>query len=279
MMKKISILISMGLLVFLHGLAEPLSFRDIEVSAGQAAVWYLYHNGFAVKTQSALIIFDYWEPMDPPENPSLFNGFIDPEEIREEKVYVFTSHGHGDHYDEKILAWKDAIPDITYIFGWPNENIPDVITFDKQRHSKSIGLLSVKNIYHEFDGIPESAFVIEVDGLTIYYAGDHGNGPRALNPVYKDNIDYISGQAPRFDLVFLSVFGSPGYVGELYAVKKFAPKVMVPMHFGDREARAQDFVDSASSLFKKTRFWYPLKKGDGFFYTGDQISSLKERRK
>ena len=268
----------MSLLVFLLGLTAPPSFRDIEVSAGEAAVWYLYHSGFALKTQSALIIFDYWEPMDPPEHPSLFNGFINPEEIREEKVYVFTSHGHGDHYDGKILSWKDSIPDITYIFGWPNDKIPDAICFESRRIKKQIGPMSVKNIHHKFDGIPESAFMIEVDGLNLYYSGDHGNSAGTLNPIYKDNIDYMAGQSAQFDLVFLSVFGGPTYEGELYAVEKFAPKVMLPMHFGDQEARAEAFVELASPKFINTQFWYPQKQGDCFFYSGGQITALREKR-
>ena len=277
MMKKVSIFAALVLFSVLFALAAP-SDQEIEVSAGEAAVWYLYHNGFALKTQSALIIFDYWEPMDPPEHPALSNGFINPDEIREEHVYVIVSHGHGDHYDEKILSWKDSIPDITYIFGWPNTRIPDAICFGSRRITKQIGPMSIKNIHHKFDGIPESAFLIEVDGLTLYYSGDHGNSPGALNPIYKDNIDYLAGQASQFDLVFLSIFGGPTYDGELYAVKKFSPRVMLPMHLGDREARAKELVDRASPKFIKTQFWYPKKQGDGFFYSGDQILPLRKNR-
>jgi len=56
--------------------------------------------------------------------------------------------------------------------------------FGKDRISQSFGPLEVKNIFHDFDGIPESAFFIEVDGLAIYYSGDHGNSPGALNSIY-----------------------------------------------------------------------------------------------
>ncbi len=56
-------------------------------------------------------------------------------------------------------------------------------------------MLKISNIYHDFDNIPESAFLIEVDGLTIYFSADHGNSPGKLNPVFKDNIDYMAGQS------------------------------------------------------------------------------------
>jgi hypothetical protein len=45
-------------------------------------IWYLSHSGYAVKTKSALLIFDYWEngqdgnPEDSPPSFSLANGRI-----------------------------------------------------------------------------------------------------------------------------------------------------------------------------------------------------------
>jgi len=32
---------------------------DIQLKNGEAAVWYLFHCGWAIKTSSALMIFDY----------------------------------------------------------------------------------------------------------------------------------------------------------------------------------------------------------------------------
>ncbi len=252
-----------------------LNLSDIQLKNGEAAVWYLYHNGWAVKTSSTLMIFDYWELFERTEGPSLFNGFIDPNEIKDQDVYVFMSHGHGDHFDEKILEWEKVIPHITYIFGWPAHEAQSHFAYGKDRISKSFGPLEVKNIFHDFDGIPESAFLIEVDGLTIYYSGDHGNSPGALNPVYKDNIDYMSQHRNEFDLIFLSIFGSPTYEGELYAVEKFKPRVMLPMHYGAREARAKEFVTIAQTKYSKTKFWYPLKQGDSFLYKNGDILPLK----
>jgi L-ascorbate metabolism protein UlaG (beta-lactamase superfamily) len=248
---------------------------DIQLKNGEAAAWYLFHSGWAVKTYSTLMIFDYWEPMRKPEQPSLFNGFVNPDEIKDQNVYVFISHGHGDHFDEKILEWKKVIPNITYVFGWQAQEAQIHHAFGEDRISKSIGPLQVKNIFHNFDNIPESAFLIEVDGLIVYFSGDHGNSPGALNPVYKNNIDYISQQSNELDLVFLSIFGSPTYDGELYAIEKFKPLVMLPMHYGGRESNAERFVTLARSKFTRTTFWYPLNKGDGFLYKKGKIFPLK----
>jgi L-ascorbate metabolism protein UlaG (beta-lactamase superfamily) len=248
---------------------------EIQLDTGEAAVWYLFHSGWAVKTSSAFMIFDYLVETPKPEHKSLFDGVINPDEIKDQNVYVFISHGHGDHFDKNILKWKKVIPNITYVFGWQAQEAQNHLAFGKDRLSKSIGPLKVKNIFHNFDSIPESAFLIEVDGLTIYFSGDHGNSPGALNPVYKDNIDYMSQQSDVFDLVFLSIFGSPTYDGELYAIDKFKPRVMLPMHSGGYESGAKGFVKRARSKFPETKFWYPLNKGDRFLYKKGGIFPLK----
>lgn len=246
------------------GKQESDNASNIQLKKGEAAVWYLFHSGWVVKTFSALMIFDY-----------LPDGFINPNEIKDQNVYVFISHGHGDHFDRNIMKWIEVIPNITYIFGWQAREAQGHHAFGKERLSRSIGPLKVKNISHSFDNIPESAFLIEVDGLTIYFSGDHGNAPGALNPVYKDNIDYMSQQSDGFDLVFLSVFGSPTYDSELYAIDKFKPRVMLPMHYGGRESMAERFVALARSKFPETEFWYPLNMGDRFLYKKGEISPLK----
>jgi hypothetical protein len=61
-----------------------LNLADIQLNKGEAAVWYLYHAGWAVKTISALLIFDYWELFERTEGPSLFNGFVDPSDIKDQ---------------------------------------------------------------------------------------------------------------------------------------------------------------------------------------------------
>ena len=255
------------------GRGKQDKISGIQLKHGEAMVWYLFHCGWVVKTSSVLMIFDYMVETGKPGSRSLSNGIVDPEEIKDQNVYVFVSHGHGDHFDRNVLKWKETIPNITYIFGWQGKETQGNCAFGEERTSKTIGPLKIANIFHNFDVIPESAFLIEVDGLTIYHSGDHGNSAGALNPLYKDNIDYISQQSKQFDLVFLSIFGSPTFDGELYAIDKFKPRVIMPMHYFGREADAEGFVSLAISKFPKTTFWYPLKKGDSFIYKNGEIKN------
>lgn len=274
--KKIAFFLLLTASIALLSAAQsPVHLSDLQLEKGEAAVWYLFHAGWAVRTAHTLVIFDTLVETGETDKLSLSDGGIDPDEIKDLNVYVFISHSHGDHFDEKILEWQKTIPNITYVFGWFAPETEGHVAFGRERTSKAIGPMKVKNIYHDFDNIPESAFLIEVDGLNIFYSGDHGNSAGALNPVYKDNIDYMSQQSDRFDLVFLSIFGSPTYEGELYVIEKFRPLIMLPMHYGGRESGAKSFVELARPKFPNSKFWYPLKKGDRFIYKNGEIFPLK----
>jgi hypothetical protein len=94
------------------------------LNPGEAVVWYLGHCGYAVRTQNHFLIFDYQERHDGreaklrPAQPSLENGFIIPDEIKNLRVRVFATHEHEDHFDRVIFRWQETVPDIAYYFGW-----------------------------------------------------------------------------------------------------------------------------------------------------------------
>ena len=63
-------------------------------------ITYIHHSAFLVETDSACLLFDY------------FDGDLPP--IPEEKpLYVLSSHIHGDHFSEKIFSLDH--PRVTYL--------------------------------------------------------------------------------------------------------------------------------------------------------------------
>jgi ankyrin repeat protein len=88
-----------------------------KVGKKEAVVWFLGHSGWAVKTRNHLLIFDYFPEGENPANPGLCNGHVDPAEIANQKVAVFASHHHGDHFSPAIFEWRDQVTDITYFLG------------------------------------------------------------------------------------------------------------------------------------------------------------------
>ncbi len=239
-----------------------------ELEPGQAVIWYLYHSGWAVKTRNHLLIFDYTEPPARPARRSLDSGSIEPVEIAGQNVTVFVSHRHDDHFDPLILEWRAVVKDIRYVWGWEGEGSPEDVHFGRERRSFTASGLEVLNISHDFDGIPESAFLVKVDGLTLLHAGDHGHSRGLGNPIFKDNVLYLAGQAPRLDLLFTPTFG-----GEIDALKMLKPRVAFPMHDGGNERQYAKFSDKVRALGLDVAVGAARRTGDRFFFSGGKLTS------
>lgn len=238
---------------------------------GEAYVWYLGHSGWAIKTKNHLLIFDYSPMRSIPAELSISNGHVVPSEIKDQNVFVFVSHAHADHYDPEIFNWEKSIENITYIFGWqPRENRKSNIYIAEPQKKKRIDGLEILPIYHEFDEIPEAAFLLKVDGLVIFHSGDHGSTGEVMNPVFKDNIDFLAKNANGIDIAFISQFSSKNgdavNKGDLYTIEKLKPRVTFPMHRGGGEHLYKKFAQEAAENGAKTRFSCAEKRGDRFFY-------------
>ncbi len=250
----------------------------IDLKKGKAYIWYLGHAGWAVKTKNHLLIFDYvWVPRSGniPENPSLADGYIDPAEIKDLSVFVFVSHRHGDHFDPMIFEWKKSVRNIRYIFGWEADQNPQYHYLTEPKTKRTIDGVEIFNINHEFDGIPEGAFLVKGDGLVIYHSGDHGSTGEESNPLFRENIDYLAQQEKKVDVAFISQFGNRagGEVnnGDLYTIDKLGPKVTFPMHQGGGERFYTNFAEEARHKGAKTQIICAKKQGDRFFYQDGKI--------
>lgn len=251
---------------------------DQELSEGEAIVWYLGHSGWAVKTQNHFLIFDYWEagyPAPPgggiekPDDASLAKGYIEPSEIANENVYVFVSHAHSDHFDKAIFAWEKSITKITYIFGWKASENPEYVHMTDPRGHKNLGDLEIHTVSHQFDDIPEVAFLITVDGVVIYHAGDHACGSEGCMDQFIENLSYLSGLEKTVDIAFHPTFG-----GEYRMLEKLSPRVMFPMHGGGREHEYKKFAVQAGARGVKAQIVSAEKKGDEFTFGNGLITQV-----
>ncbi len=239
---------------------------------GEAKIWYLGHSGWAIKTKNNLLIFDYWRGQYDFETPSLSNGMIDPDEIKNENVYVFCSHHHQDHWDPIVFDWN--LPNATYIFGH-NPAGYDGFTFMEPRQTKTFGDLEVTTIKATDAGV---AFMVKVDGLTIYHAGDHGNMDAEIDGPYEQELIYLHDKGFKPDIAFLPIsgcnFGNVELVkeGVYYFMDKMKPGVLIPMHSGNNEQRYRQFADEAAEKGYKTDFFCAENRGDRFNFTKDTKS-------
>jgi len=255
---------SVAELLISHGATKPddiienygrSRYLDKNLKKKEAVIWYLGNCGWAVKTKNHLLIFDYWQYGKNPDNPLLANGRINPEEIKNQDVFVFVTHSDYDHYDEVIYTWEKFNKNITYIFGWDVGKKPEYIWMkpDESRKINDIEVFSVK-----MKGVEAVTYLVKVDELVLYHPGD-GSSEQWID------IDKLKKISNEFDIVFLTVFG-----GALTTADKLQAKVMFPMH--GNETQYQAHAQEAEKRKIGTKVHYAENRGDRFFYSEGKIS-------
>lgn len=241
-----------------------------DLAVGQAYIWYLRHSGWAVKTKSAVLIFDYWDDAPAPDRKLLANGHIDPEELKGFPVYVFVTHEHADHFDRQILDWKKTIPGIQYIFGFENEATTGGV-YAAPRTQRTLGPLTITTIQSNDAGV---GFAVQVDGLTLFHAGDHANNSlETANNTFYPEIDFLAGNGIRPDVgFFLNMFGCGMTLPEafrqgiFYAVEKLNIKAVFPMHGANREWVYGNLAEDVVQNKIKVQVGVAVNRGDRFFF-------------
>jgi ankyrin repeat protein/L-ascorbate metabolism protein UlaG (beta-lactamase superfamily) len=230
---------------------DVASLLAMPLKDGRAIVWYLGHCGFAIKTRSRLLIFDYLSRGTSPGKPSLANGFVNPEEIKNQDVVVFVSHNHPDHFDPAILSWQSTVKNITYAFGWRAGKGGRTIDLTAPRAVRKLEGMEILTVNDEHDDVPEVAWLVSVDGLAIYHSGDY-MGPL---DAFRADMDYLLAQAGKPDIAF---------VGQFRQAEALAPKVVFPIHAWDREYMYGAFAREAVAKKLPSRVLCPENKGDRF---------------
>ena len=241
------------------------------VNPGEAAIWYLNHSGWAVKTAYNLLVFDYWQQNEAPDKLCVNSGYFCSEQMKDKKVTVFVSHSHADHYDKNIFTWKKDIEDITYVLGF-NDEIDTKYTYLKPHETQTVNGIKVTPIISTDSG---EGFLVEVDGVTIYHPGDHANGNQVDPSEHNNEIDILAKKYQNIDIAF---FPSSGCrfrdkvalkQGVYYTVEKLQPKVAFPMHGTTHEDTAYpEFAKEANKKTDGTAFISTIScKGDRYFYT------------
>lgn len=242
-------------------------FLERRLEEGEAVVSYLGNAGWAVKTTNRLLIFDYTEDERKADEASLLNGHILPEEIQGQKVYIFVTHDHVDHFIPAIYGWKKSLQNIQYIFGFKPKETPDSFQVMNPREEKTVDGMTIRTIASTDAGV---GFLVQADGLVILHTGDHANRTKELENPFSDEIDYLAGMDLNPDIAFLSIKGC-GFrdtdavkTGVYYALAKLDPKAVFPMHASGDEYFYHSFAVEAADQNFKSEFVCAENKGDSF---------------
>lgn len=219
----------------------------------KAKIHYLYHSGFIVETDLNILIFDYFNDNGESEYRSLESGVIPDEVLKTDKdVYVFASHGHLDHFNPLIFEWRNLNPKIEYILSSDIEMEEDYPKCNVISEGESI---QIKNMTVKAYGSTDIgvSFLVKADGISIFHAGDlnwwHWNGEsdrfnRRMARSFKAKIEKLKGEA--IDIAFFPVdyrLRDKYSIGGEHFIENLAPKLFVPMHFGDHPEITRDFAE------------------------------------
>ena len=186
-------------------------------------VTFIEHSGFSVEMSETVLLFDYYK------------GTI-PKFPTDKRIFVFASHGHGDHYNPEIWKLKDRYPDITYILSDDIQTKEDAVMMGPHEKKEIRGIHS-ETLKSNDMGV---AFLVQAEGKTIYHAGDlnwwHWNGePDEDNEYYKktfqEEIRRLEGTKIDVAFMLLDPRQEDKYCwGMNYFLEKVHPRRVFPMH-------------------------------------------------
>ena len=190
-------------------------------------ITYIHHSCFLAETESACLLFDYFEGELPP--------------IPENKpLYILASHNHHDHFSEAVFSLNH--PKITYLLSWdiPAGRVPEgkKVHFLQPQEIWTDGLLSLETYRSTDEGV---AFWCCLDGKQLYHAGDlnhwYWEGEdedwnRDMTDSYRAEIAKMAGR--KADAAFLPVdprLEQWFYLGADDFMQQVDADVIFPMHF------------------------------------------------
>ncbi len=211
------------------------------------------------------------------------NGHINPKELADQRVTVFVTHEHRDHYDTTIFDWQNGLDDITYVYGFRPERLPQnrqtgyhgpAYEYIGPREHKDINCLDVTTIAANDAGV---GYLIRVDGLTLYHAGDHAGWAPNRREGYIAEIDFLDEQVDELDLAFVNVTGCHTHdtaalaEGTWYTLEHLRPAAWFPTHAAGREYIYGQFAHKAQNHPYGERIACPENRGDKFLYKMGRI--------
>ncbi|AGF57489.1 L-ascorbate metabolism protein UlaG (beta-lactamase superfamily) [Clostridium saccharoperbutylacetonicum] len=134
-------------------------------------ITYIEHSCFSVEFENVVLLFDYYK------------GQL-PEFEKDKIIYVFSSHMHHDHFNMSIFELLKEYPNIKYVFSSDikiafgrslfnmhgvTDDIYEKIEFMRSNDVLETIDLKIETLNSTDEGV---AFIVTVDGKTIYHAGD-----------------------------------------------------------------------------------------------------------
>ena len=190
---------------------------------------YIHHSGFALETESFIMVFDYW--MDP---AGIMPTLCD----KGKHIYVFSSHFHEDHFTREIFSWKEQ---------YTSTNFTYLLSKDILRHRRAEkeeanawlakgGTWEDENLKVFATGSTDSgvSWIVECEGKRVFHAGDLCNWDISDEKRFIGELKDIHKITDSFDIVMFPVdarIGKHYTLGGKQFLDRFRVGTFIPMHF------------------------------------------------
>lgn len=142
-------------------------------------VRFIHHSCFLIEVDDCVLIFDYFDGNH--VNGYHFEGKL-PDYEADTKIYMFASHSHQDHYDMDILRFIERYPNLKYILSKDirispnflkkhgiNPEVRKKVLFTSPGNNYELDTLKIVTYRSTDAGV---AYLVKINGVTIYHAGD-----------------------------------------------------------------------------------------------------------
>lgn len=183
------------------GITKEQSSIESDLDRGGATIRYLNHRGWAINTKSHMLVFDAEEfEVRRSDNPGLANGFLTPEELKDQNVVAVYSCYHGLPGEPAYIhTLADSLKKISYVHladdAWRGS--PNTI-YLKSGADTTIAGIKLRTI-DIASYMPMLAYMCLVDGLNIYYQAFGTDDSLKLAGDYES----LSQYADTVDIAFL----------------------------------------------------------------------------
>lgn len=234
-------------------------------------ITYIGHSGFLAETQNVNFLFDYYSgeiPSMPAEKP----------------LYVLVSHKHADHFNPEIFQLEEQYPHIKFLLSYDIKVTPyqlekwkvskgaeEKITTIKAHENYELNDCALTTLKSTDSGV---AFLVFVNGQTIYHAGDlnwwcwEGDTKQEANNMTAN----FKNEIGRLENLFIDVAFLPidprqeafYYLGMEYFLEHVQTGCAFPMHFWDDFSICDKFLQDGHCKGKEIIIQKIHRTGESF---------------
>ncbi len=242
-------------------------------------ITYIQHSGFMVEFRECALIFDFYK------------GTL-PSIRQDKKIYVFASHNHQDHFQEKIFNWQEIYPQIQYILSDDIQAEPaGNRVFIGPEKDLELEHIRIKTLRSTDEGVAFFVSVREGTGgqaVNIYHAGDlnwwhwEEEGPaynREMEKNFKQALSPIEGA--HIDAAFIPVdprLENAYYWGIDWFMRHTDTALVYPMHLWRRYQVIDKLMEQPETKDYRDRIARLEKEDEGACHSGNDMIECENVR-